>query len=64
MKTMIWKTVAGVSGAVALMAFADIAVSDLAQMPPALFGWRCLFGGLVGMFAAVIGLARNGEAVK
>lgn len=61
MKTMIWKTVAGVSGAVALMAFCDIAVSDLAQMPPALFGWKCLAGGLAGMFVSVVGLAKVGE---
>ena len=61
MKTRLWKALAGVSGALAMLAFADIAVSDLAQMPPALFGWKCLAGGLAGMFAAVIGLVRAGE---
>lgn len=61
MKTRLWKALAGVSGALAMLAFCDIAVSDLAQMPPAVFGWKCLAGGLAGMFVSVVGLAKEGE---
>ena len=54
------KISAGLSGAIALFGFVDVAVSDLAHDAPVL-GWPAIVAGLLGMAGSLFAYFVGGE---